>query len=40
MAKHDAVFKLKIVENYLAGEDGYLTITRKYGVLNDTNIAK
>src|SRR5690625_3436890 len=40
MAKYDLAFKLKTVEAYLAGEGGYLTIAKKHGVPNESNIRK
>ncbi len=40
MVKYDAVFKLKTVKAYLAGEGGYRTIAKKYGVASDSNIVK
>src|SRR5699024_3915874 len=40
MAKYDLAFKLKTVEAYLAGEGSNITIDKKNGVLNETNIRK
>jgi len=40
MVKYDLAFKLKTVEAYLAGEGGYLTIAKKYGLRSKANLEK
>lgn len=40
MVKYDTTFKLRTVKAYLAGEGGYLTIAKKYGVPSEANIRK
>jgi len=40
MAKYDLAFKLIAVEAYLAGEGGYLTIAKKYGIRSKANLEK
>lgn len=40
MSKYDEGFKLMVVNAYLAGEGGYLSLSKKFGVKSKTNIEK
>ncbi|WP_330949766.1 helix-turn-helix domain-containing protein [Virgibacillus sp. MG-45] len=40
MAKYDLAFKLAVVQAYLAGEGGYSTIAKKYGIPSNSTVEK
>ncbi|MCM3024058.1 transposase [Heyndrickxia ginsengihumi] len=40
MVKYDEGFKQQVVDAYLSGEGGYVSIAKKFGVRSTTNVAK
>lgn len=40
MAKYDFSFKMKVVKSYLNGEGGFLSLSKKYGIHNKSQIQK
>ncbi|KKY02197.1 hypothetical protein VN21_04505 [Paraclostridium benzoelyticum] len=40
MTKYDFSFKLKVVKSYLNGEGGFLSLSKKYGIHNNSQIQK
>lgn len=40
MSKYDKEFKQRVVDAYLAGEGGYRTLAKRFGVKSKTNIRK
>jgi len=40
MAKYDAGFKMKVVKEYLEGQDGYKRLANKYGISSKQQIKK
>jgi len=40
MVKYDEGFKLNVVNAYLAGEGGYASLAKRFGIRSKTNIRK
>ncbi|MGL4913699.1 MAG: helix-turn-helix domain-containing protein [Romboutsia sp.] len=38
MAKYDFNFKMKVVKSYLNGEEGLISLSKKYGISNKSQI--